>query len=223
MEILATALLMGLLGSGHCAAMCGSLTIAAGFAIPPHRSFLISAILMSVGRILGYAFIGLIANLISQSIVSMTQGGVLYLSFLSGLLLFAVGLHIANINNWILKTEKLGAYLQPKLQPLKKALTPIDSHGKCLSYGVLWGFLPCGLVYTALSLALVASTPVEAGLIMIFFGIGTLPMLVGLTRFSSQLNQIVKKNWVRRVLGFVVMAMAMYHLIIATNKISHLS
>jgi len=200
--------------------MCGSLTMAAGFSIPAHRSFLFSAIMMSMGRVFGYALIGILANSLTQTIVAATNGAVLVLSFLSAILLFGVGLHIANFSNLILKTEIIGQFLQPVLQPLKQKLTPIDSNIKCLGYGLAWGFIPCGLVYSALSLALVAPDVTMAGSIMLFFGLGTVPVLVGLTSFSTQINRIFQQLAIRRTLGIVVILMALYHLTIAFKKLA---
>jgi len=221
MELYITALLMGLMGAGHCAAMCGSLTVAVGFSIPRERSLLVSSILMSVGRVFGYALIGFIANLFAQSFLMATGGSVLYLSLIAGILLLLVGLHIANLNSWILKTERLGAFIQPLLLPIRKRLTPIDSNIKCLFYGFAWGFLPCGLVYSALSLALVAPTPMLGGLIMLCFGLGTLPTLVGLTSFSAKINVMLQQQMMRLILGVVVIIMGLYHTSMAIHKLSH--
>mgnify|MGYP000194248714 CR=1 FL=1 len=222
MEFYFTALLMGLMGAGHCAAMCGSLTVAVGFSIPKERSMLFSAFLMSSGRILGYGIIGVAANLFAQSFLAITGGSVLYLSILAGILLFLVGMHIANLNSLILKTEILGALIQPLIQPIKQRLTPIDNNFKCLAYGFFWGFLPCGLVYSALSLALVSPTAMSGGLVMLFFGLGTLPTLVGLTSFSVKINGMLQQQKIRLALGVVVMAMGLYHISVASIKINHI-
>lgn len=223
MELLFTALVMGFLGSGHCVAMCGSLTMALGFSIPKEKHFIRYAVMISIGRILGYAVIGVVASLLTQSIISLTQGGVLYLSVLASVLMLGIGLHIAGLNSWILKTEMLGKYISIAIEPIKKRILPIDSIQKCLLYGVFWGFLPCGLVYTALSLAMSSTTPIMGGLTMLFFGLGTLPTLVGLTAFNIKLNSILAKTYVRFTLGAMVIILALILLLNTITKLQMLS
>ena len=223
MELLFTAFLMGLLGSGHCVAMCGSLSMALGFSVPSNKNFILYSTLISVGRIIGYGLIGFIANLLTQSIILITQGAILYLSIFASILMIGIGLHIANLNSWVLKTEILGSLLNPLLEPIKKRILPIDSTSKCLLYGLFWGFLPCGLVYTALSLSMTSINPVNAALVMIAFGLGTLPTLVGLTAFNTKLNSILEKTWVRFGLGVLVILMAILLLIGTIAKLNIVS
>lgn len=210
---------MGFLGSSHCIAMCGSLTMALGFSIPREKHFLFYAIIISSGRVLAYGLIGLVANLLAQSVLALTQGGILYLSLIASLLMIGIGLHVANLNSWVLKTEVLGKFISPLIEPIKKRILPIDSVAKCFAYGLFWGFLPCGLVYTALSLSMTASSPLNAGLVMVFFGLGTLPTLVGMTAFNTKLNSILGKTYVRFALGVSIVIMA---LILMFNTITKL-
>lgn len=219
-EYLIPAFLMGFLGSGHCVAMCGSMSMALGFSVPNDKSFLLYSVLISFGRIFGYGLIGLAVNFFAQSVVSLTQGGVLYLTLLSSILMFGIGLHIANINSLVLKTEFIGKWFQPFIEPIKSKILPINSPIKCLLYGLFWGFLPCGLVYTALSLALTSPTPFTGFSVMLFFGLGTLPTLIGLTLVNAKLNSILNHTYVRFVLGFSVMVMAVWQFYFAVNRIS---
>lgn len=214
---------MGLLGSGHCLAMCGSLTMAVGFSIPREKHFVFYSIVISIGRIVGYGLIGFVANLLTQSILHLTQGTVLYLSILASVLMIGIGLHIANLNSWILKTEKIGKFVTPIIEPIKKRILPIDSVTKCLLYGLFWGLLPCGLVYTALSLSMTSVSPLNAFIVMACFGIGTLPTLVGLTAFNSKLNSILTKTWVRFSLGLSVVLMAIVLLFNTITKLQLIS
>lgn len=221
-EYLIPAFLMGFLGSGHCVAMCGSLSMALGFSVPKEKSFFLYSILISIGRIFGYGFIGLIVNFFAQSVVSITQGGVLYLTLLSSILMFGIGLHIANINSFVLKTEFIGKWFQPFIDPIKSKILPINTPLKCLLYGLFWGFLPCGLVYTALSLAITSPSPLTGFSVMFIFGIGTLPTLVGLTLINAKLNSIFNHSYVRFILGLSVIIMAIWQFYFAFNRIMFL-
>jgi sulfite exporter TauE/SafE len=221
-ELLYTALIMGLLGSGHCVAMCGSLSMAVSFSIPREKRLVNYAALISIGRILGYGIIGFIASALTQSIIKLTNGNILYLNVLASLFMIGIGLHVAKINSSVLKMEKLGLFINPIIEPIKKRLLPIDSASKCLSYGFFWGFLPCGMVYTALTLAFTASTPLTGALTMLVFGFGTLPTLVGLTVFQSKLNRFLDLSYVRFILGATIVLLALYQLYNAWMKMNTL-
>lgn len=213
------ALLMGLMGAGHCVAMCGSLSMAVGFSIPATKSFINYSVLISIGRVLGYVIIAVIAHLLSQSVFKITGGNILYLQFVAALLMLGVGLHIAGLNSWVLKTEKLGVLVQRFVTPIKQKVMPINSVARCLIYGLLWGLLPCGMVYTALAMSMVAESTLSAALIMFCFGIGTLPTLVGLTAFNSKLNGIFSKTSVRFALGVIVILLAINQFVAAYQKV----
>ncbi|NVK24847.1 MAG: sulfite exporter TauE/SafE family protein [Gammaproteobacteria bacterium] len=223
MELLIAALLMGFLGGGHCVAMCGSLSMAVGFSVPRDKNFILYSFFISLGRILGYGAIGFIASVFMQSIVGLTSGGVFVLSIISSILMIGIGLHIARINSLVLYTEKLGTFIQPIIDPIKKRLLPIDSIPKCMAYGLFWGLLPCGLVYTALSMSLTAPNALLGGLVMFMFGLGTLPTLVGLTAFNSKLNSILEQSYVRLFLGSIVILMALFNLFMTLQKTNSFS
>lgn len=210
---------MGISGAGHCVAMCGSLTMAVGFAIPKSKSFLLYNVVISSGRICGYVTVGLLVNLLGQSMVRLSGGLIFHLSLMSSLLMFGVALHILKINHWVLQTERLGKSIDRFLQPLKKRLLPVDSVGKAFSYGALWGFLPCGLVYTALTFALISPSSFEAGLVMLCFGLGTLPTLVLFGSFSHRLRDILNRYFVRLLMGILVLILAVFQAINTLEKL----
>lgn len=212
MTLVSTAFLMGLFGLIHCVTMCGSLSMALGFSIPRERSFLLYSSLISIGRVSGYVTLGVLANMMSQGIVVATNGSVLYLSVLASLLMIGIGLHVANLSNRVLMIEHIGKWFERVLAPVKKSILPIDSWYKCLLYGVFWGFLPCGLVYTALSLAILAPSTLVAGMTMAAFGVATLPALIGLTAFNTKLSHYLQKTGIRLLFGLIIVAMALYSL-----------
>ncbi|GAB2992898.1 sulfite exporter TauE/SafE family protein [Psychrosphaera aestuarii] len=220
MSLLLTAFLMGLLGVGHCVAMCGSLSMALGFSVPANKSFVRYASIISLSRITGYALIGIIANYFTQSIFTLTNGNILFLSVFASLLMIGIGLHVAQISNAILNIEWLGKHANRVIEPLKKKILPIDSLSKCFAYGILWGFLPCGLIYTALSLAVVSESPINAGLIMFCFGLGTLPGVVGMTVFNSKISIYLRNANIRLFFGTLIIIMALYQLYVTYQKLT---
>ncbi len=217
MELLITAFLMGLFGLVHCITMCGSLSLAIGFTIPKERSFFRYSTAISIGRIFGYALVGAIVNYISMSFIDFTNGGIFYLKIIASLLMIGIGLHVAGLTNFINKIEVIGIVVDRILAPVKSKILPIDSITKCLLYGLFWGFLPCGLVYTALSLAITSPSPIMAAAVMLAFGIGTLPGLIGMTSFNTKLANTLKKPLIRFVFGGLIIVMAILQLYTTIN------
>lgn len=220
MSLVLTAFLMGLFGLVHCVTMCGSLSMALGFSIPNNKSFLLYSSLISIGRIFGYAIIGTAVNALSQGVISLTDGGVIWLSIVANALMLGIGLHIANFSNKVLLIENIGRFFNPLLAPLKNRILPIDSVAKCLLYGLVWGFLPCGLVYTALTLALTAPSPMVGGATMLAFGVATLPALIGMTAVNGKLANVLKAKKVRVFFGIFIIIMAILQLHTSVLKLS---
>src|SRR4051812_9310886 len=147
-------LTIGLVSSGHCIGMCGGIMGALSMAIPADAKKKRWAILVfyNMGRVGSYALMGLLAGFFAQEFAAM--GGGEFLRVIAGLLLIAMGLYLANWWRGLTYLEKLGRYLWAYLQPLGKGLMPVNSLPKALGLGVIWGWLPCGLVYSALALAM---------------------------------------------------------------------
>lgn len=173
------ALLAGLAGSGHCLGMCGGISaaLASGGRGPAWRT----ALLLSSGRIASYALAGALAGaggaLLGRGLDLLQLGQLLRLGF--GLLLLAVGLTLALRWRGLLRIEALGARLWARLNPALQGLLPPRGPGQALLAGALWGWLPCGLVYSMLTLALASGHPANGALVMAGFGLGTLPAVVG--------------------------------------------
>lgn len=178
-----TALLMGLAGSLHCVGMCSPLVMAVSNISP---SALTNRLLYNTGRILTYSVLGALVGFVGFLLpISRFQNLV---SILLGVALLAIGIgalkvHIPLVSFWIGKfTNRLKA-LFAKI--LKK-----KNYGSVMFLGILNGFLPCGLVYIALTYCLTLTSPLEGSGFMILFGFGTLPVMLGLT---SILQGLVKR------------------------------
>lgn len=212
--LLIPALAMGFLGSPHCMGMCGGIVTAFGISMknlsPQKRGILIAS--YHTGRLLSYMGLGLIATLIGESVLAplMTDNAlpriVLGLAIVFASLLM-LGLPILN------RLEKVGLGLWNSLAPIRKKVLPMDSIPKALFAGLLWGLLPCGLVYGALVMAMsVAATgkPMMGVLFMLAFGLGTLPMLVLTGATLSWLQQKVKTFNLRRFSGAVMLVSGLF-------------
>ena len=203
--VLGSALLTGLLGSGHCAAMCGG--IATGFPTLAGRSSLRAAIEPNLGRIAGYALAGAVAGGIGHGIVSVARLPQLTwgLRALVGAVLIVIALRLLGVaRGWaVLAAPERG--LQRLLAPLRRHLLPIDSSAKRLLAGLLWGWLPCGLTATLLTAAWLQASALKGALTMLALGLGTLPLMLPLTWSGARLGLWLQRGPWRRAAGLLVL------------------
>ena len=212
---LLTLFLLGFFGGGHCVGMCGGLSSAFALQLPPglNRAGLI--VLLNLGRISSYAFIGLLVGAIGQIGISLDQTrwlqNGLYLS--ANLLLLFLGLYLAGISSLATRIESIGRPVWKRLNPLLNRLLPIQSVPACFGVGMLWGWRPCGLVYSASLYALGSGNALEGGLYMLAFALGTLPNLLAMGLFAAQLKNFLQRKTVRLAAGLLVAAWALWRLV----------
>lgn len=202
---LLTALLAGLLGGVHCVGMCGGIVAAFSFRAdgtqPPFRLHLA----YNLGRIFSYAIFGALAGALGASLKLATflpAQAVLYV--LAQVVMILLGLYLAGLNRWVLVFERAGGALWRVVQPLFRRLLPVRSLPQALLAGMAWGWLPCGLVYSVLMSALAAGSATSGAALMLAFGLGTLPNLLGMGLFARQLQPFMQRLWVRRAAGLMV-------------------
>ena len=200
-----TALLAGLLGGVHCVGMCGGIVAAFSFRAdgtqPPFRLHLA----YNLGRIFSYAMFGALAGALGASLKLATflpAQTLLYV--LAQVVMILLGLYLAGLNRWVLVFERAGGALWRVMQPLFRRLLPVRSLPQALLAGMAWGWLPCGLVYSVLVSALAAGSATSGAALMLAFGLGTLPNLLGMGLFARQLQPFMQRLWVRRAAGLMV-------------------
>jgi sulfite exporter TauE/SafE len=145
--------------------------------------------------------------------------GVSIARIVAGFLLVAMGLYLAGWWYGLNKLEKLGGVVWQRIQPLGQKIVPVDSVYKALLLGALWGWLPCGLVYSALAFSLAQDSAVESALTMLAFGLGTLPALLSSGWFASQLRQIIHRKGLRQFAGVLVVGFGVWTLLAAGGVI----
>lgn len=202
---LLTALLAGLLGGVHCVGMCGGIVAAFSFRAdgtqPPFRLHLA----YNLGRISSYTIFGALAGALGASLKLATflpAQTVLYV--LAQVVMILLGLYLAGLNRWVLVFERAGGALWRVVQPLFRRLLPVRSLPQALLAGMAWGWLPCGLVYSVLMSGLAAGSATSGAALMLAFGLGTLPNLLGMGLFARQLQPFMQRLWVRRAAGLMV-------------------
>ncbi|ARN74751.1 sulfite exporter TauE/SafE family protein [Oceanicoccus sagamiensis] len=202
---LTSAVLIGLLGSSHCLGMCGGLSSVLGVnAKAGNRSRIIS---YNAGRLLTYTVIGAVAGLIGEALLNTVPQAAVVLRAVAGLLIIAMGLYVSQWWMGLTQLEKIGARFWRYIQPLTGKLLPINNHRQALLLGTLWGLLPCGLVYSTLSWALASAQWQQSAMLMLAFGIGTLPAMLSMGFVGEKILQRLRQPGLRRIAGLVIIVM----------------
>jgi sulfite exporter TauE/SafE len=202
---LGAALLSGLLGGVHCAAMCGG--IATGFSATAGGNRARVALEANLGRVGGYVIAGAIAGGLGHGIVSVARidGLALALRMLVGVVLVIVALRLLDRHGRLAFLARPGNRLWLLLRPLQQRLLPADTRARRLGLALLWGWLPCGLSTTLLAAAWLQASAVNGALTMAAFGLGTLPVMLPLTWSGARLGRWLQTRW-RDAIAFVVLA-----------------
>ncbi len=212
LSILLPLFIMGLVSSAHCIGMCGGIMGALTLAIPSRAKAKQLAILVAynLGRIGSYALMGLLVGFFAEQLAAW--GGGVFLRVLAGALLIAMALYLADWWRGLTKLEALGRYVWVYIQPLGKSLMPVDSIKKAVCLGALWGWLPCGLVYAALVLAMTQPLALLSAGAMLAFGFGTLPAVLAAGLAAQRLTAILQRRQLRFVLAIIVLLFGLWTL-----------
>ncbi|WP_369959417.1 sulfite exporter TauE/SafE family protein [Pseudomonas benzenivorans] len=209
---LLSALILGLLGGGHCLGMCGGLMGALTLAIPAELRARRLRLLLgyNLGRILSYALAGLLLGLAGWALASSPAA--LGLRVLAALLLIAMGLYLAGWWSGLTRIEALGGGLWRHIQPLTRRFMPVTDLPKALVLGALWGWLPCGLVYSTLLWAASQGDALDSAALMLAFGLGTLPVLLASGLAAERLTALLRRRGVRTAGGLLVILFGLWTL-----------
>jgi sulfite exporter TauE/SafE len=210
--LLISALILGLLGGGHCLGMCGGLMGALTLAIPPEQRGRRLQLLLAynLGRILSYASAGLLFGLAGWAVASSPAA--MLLRIVAGLLLISMGLYLGGWWSGLTRIEALGRGLWRHIQPAARRLLPVTSLPRALLLGALWGWLPCGLVYSTLLWAASQGNALDSGLLMLAFGLGTWPVLLATGLAAERLTALLRRRGVRMTGGLLVILFGLWTL-----------
>ena len=201
--------LVGLLGGTHCVGMCGGIVGALSMGAPARWSMLLS---YNAGRIISYSAAGAIAGALGAASLGL-EGQVparLILYFFANLMLVALGFYLLGVTRALAFTERVGQNLWRVLQPLTKRFLPARTMSQAFPLGLLWGWLPCGLVYSALASSLSAGSAGRGAFMMLAFGLGTLPNLLLAGIVLARLNEFVRRPAVRMFSRLLVLGFGLY-------------
>ncbi|MDO8988710.1 MAG: sulfite exporter TauE/SafE family protein [Sideroxyarcus sp.] len=206
--------IVGLLGGVHCLGMCGSIVGVFTSQVPKDTARWPFHLAYSSGRIASYALAGALVGAIGQAGLLLRDAApVQHLLFaLSSLMLVVLGTYLAGIWGAVRRLERLGGGLWKLLQPWTTRLLPVNTVPRALGLGALWGWLPCGLVYSVLLTALASGSAPQGALIMLAFGLGTLPNLLAIGLFWESIKGWVQSPRVRLAAGMLVATFGVYGL-----------
>lgn len=215
-----SAFLVGVAGGVHCVGMCGGVVAALNAVIPPNQNKLPFTLAYNFGRIASYTLAGAITGALGQMATHFVPVGGPILSLLSALMLILLACYLGNWWRGLVHIEALGQKIFRSLQPMSKRFIPFKNPAYAIPYGFIWGWLPCGLVYSTLTWSLAVGNAVDGALLMLAFGLGTLPTLIIASIGSTYLMQGFKHPVVRQVIATGLFMYAIFLIYRAIQSIS---
>ncbi|MBS4050069.1 sulfite exporter TauE/SafE family protein [Methylomonas rivi] len=206
------AFFIGLFSSLHCIGMCGSiigtLTYSLSQELRNNKRILFSIVLSyNLGRIASYAIAGAVVGFLSLPFTEGQAHRILQLA--SGAIMASAGLYIGGWFPRFAYIEKIGSRFWKLIEPFGRRLIPVKTRTQAILFGMVWGWLPCGLIYTALALAATTGNVVHSSMTMLAFGLGTLPAVVGVGIMTSLLARLSKARRFKQVVGILFIIFAL--------------
>lgn len=207
-----SAFLVGLMGGVHCIGMCGGIVSALSLGISRdihhrERSLLPFLLAYNGGRILSYSMAGAIVGALGGMLSGLLpiHYARLLLQLVAGGFMLALGLYLSGWWVGLLRLERAGSRLWRYLQPLGQRCLPVTTVAYAFRLGLVWGWLPCGLVYSVLVWSLSSGGALQGAMLMLSFGLGTLPLLLAVGIWSARLTVWLRGRWLRYLAGLLVM------------------
>ncbi|HZG21492.1 MAG TPA: sulfite exporter TauE/SafE family protein [Herbaspirillum sp.] len=177
----------------------------------------------NLGRLSSYALAGALAGGIAAGllrgadVLGWLAPAQTLAYVMTNIVLVLLGLYLTQWWSGMTRLEQLGSGLWARIRPHASRLVPVDTPAKALLLGSLWGWLPCGMVYSALLTALMAGSAARGALTMLAFGAGTLPVLLAAGLSGARLRQLAARPALRRAAGVVVLAFGILGLLRAAE------
>lgn len=206
---------IGLLGAGHCMGMCGgiasllTLPSAKARATPPA---LLVSLNYNLGRLVSYSLIGALVGGAIASIVALSEFNhvLVVLRFIAALFMILLACYVGKWWNGLLMVEKLGKNVWRVVSPLGQKCLPLKTPAHAIPFGFIWGWLPCGLVYSILTWAAVSGSALGGALTMLFFGLGTLPAMLLVGSQANKLKQLQNSLIFRNIAALSILLFGLY-------------
>ncbi len=214
------AFLIGFVGAGHCMGMCGGIASLLSLG-QPHQSKW-TPLLYNFGRIASYMLFGALIGGAFATIASLSSlnQGLVWLRIVAALFMIMLALYIGQWWQGLLKIEALGQALWRQISPFGQSLLPLKSPLHAVPFGFIWGWLPCGLVYSTLTWAAVSGSALNGLMIMLCFGLGTLPAMLLVGYGAPHFKQWQQAKWFRSLAATLLLIYAAFLLIESINMLN---
>jgi len=204
------AFVVGMAGSVHCLAMCGGISGALGMRsrrVAGPSAAAMHAVTYQIGRLSSYTLAGAIVGASGATLQAMFDLDRIALAarIMAGLVLICMALGV--LFNWrpLSRLERLGGRLWSRMAPLARKL-PADGFAGSLLLGMLWGWLPCGFIYSMLIFAALTGGTLQAAVMMLCFGLGTAPAVFGASLLSARLWRFTVAQGLNTAAGWLLLA-----------------
>lgn len=209
---------VGLFGGVHCVGMCGGIVGALSFGLPEQARGRFTALLpylinYNLGRLFSYTVAGALVGgigALAANMVALHQAQTV-LQIIAGVFMVAMGLYLGGWWYGMSRLERLGGKVWRLIEPLGRRLLPVRHPGQALVMGIVWGWLPCGLVYSALIWAISAGSAREGALLLLSFGLGTLPNLMLMGLLAGKLTALLRRPAVMHLAGAMVVVIGLFY------------
>ncbi|UIP29333.1 sulfite exporter TauE/SafE family protein [Photobacterium sp. TLY01] len=218
------AFVIGLLGAGHCLGMCGGIAAAITLGMPGQQQNRRFPYLLcyNTGRLVSYAAAGAVIGgaVAGMATLSGLSTALLFLRIFAAVMMILLALYIGQWWQGVTKIEVLGQSLWRFISPFAKSMLPLKSPLAAFPFGLVWGWLPCGLVYSMLSWAAVAGNAASGAGVMLAFGLGTLPAMLLVGSFAETLKQWLSNQVVKKTSALLLLAYGIHTGYVAITQFS---
>jgi len=198
----------GLFGTTHCALMCGGIVslLVSNTTKKSHLERVLILLTYNLGRITSYSLAGAIMGGLSALLVHWfpLQFIIQLLTLMAGVFMILLGLYLTQWWQILTSIERLGRIIWSQIEPYAQKLMPVQNSSQAFIAGMLWGWLPCGLVYAVLASAVASASVLKGALIMFAFGLGTLPALLLMGTFIGAIAHLAQNHRIRLVSGMIM-------------------
>jgi len=221
LPVVGTALAAGFVGSAHCLGMCAGISglfAVQGAAVSLRAQWPMAAV-YNGGRIVSYAVLGAIIGGFGSAVAASIPKLAGPLRFLTGTVIVLLGLQVAFDLHWLRAVERMGGALWQRLAPAARRFLPVNSAPRAFGLGLLWGWLPCGLVYSVLLIAATSGGAANGAITMLAFGFGTLPAMLATGLGAARLAALTRRRGTRLGLGLLIVALGLATLAMPLQKL----
>jgi len=215
---LLAAFMVGLLGGVHCVGMCGGIVTALSLGLPVKAAdagarwpFLLA---YNLARISSYTLAGALMGGVGWLAAhwSGLHQAQLVLQLVAAVFMVVLGLYLGGWWQGLAVLERAGGHLWTRVEPLGRRFLPVRTPGQAFVLGLVWGWLPCGLVYSVLVWSISTADPLYGAALLLSFGLGTLPNLLAMGVLAERLSAQIRDLRIRRLAGLLVMGFGLFAL-----------